>query len=118
MKGRDYGLYLEDILEAIRRIENYTTSLTYEKFAKDNKTVDAVMRNLEIIGEATKQIPDDVRAKHPKIPWKDMAGMRDRLIHKYFGVALDVVWKTINVRLPEIKPLIEGALASMTKGSK
>jgi uncharacterized protein with HEPN domain len=118
MKGRDYGLYLEDILEAIRRIEKYIAGLTYEKFTNDNKTVDAVMRNLEIIGEATKQIPDEVRAKHSKIPWRDMAGMRDRLIHKYFGVAFDVVWKTIKVRLPEVKTLIEETLGSMTEGSE
>lgn len=110
---RDFRVYLDDILEAIRNIQEYTRGLTFEEFVKDRKTVDAVIRNFEILGEATKRLPERIRKKHPKVPWKDMAGMRDRLIHEYFGVKLDVVWKTIKERLPEVKPLIEEVLIKM-----
>jgi uncharacterized protein with HEPN domain len=92
--------------------------LTYERFVKDKKTVDAVVRNLEIIGEAAKHIPERVRKKYPSVPWRDMAGMRDRLIHWYFGVNLDVVWKTVKERLPIVKPLVEEALVKMNEEAK
>ena len=110
---RDFQVYVEDIIDAIDSIEEYTGELTYEQFVKDKKTVDAVVRNFEIIGEATKQIPEKVRKKYHRVPWRDMAGMRDRLIHGYFGVNLDVVWKTIKERLPIVKPLVEEALIGM-----
>ena len=104
---------MDDILDAINSIEEYTSGLTFEAFAKDKKTVDAVIRNFEIIGEATKHIPEKIRKEHPKVPWNYMAGMRDRLIHGYFGVKLDVIWKTIKERLPEVKLLIKEALTKM-----
>ena len=110
---RDFQVYIEDIIEAINAIEEYTKGLTYDAFAKDRRTVDAVIRNFEIIGEATKHIPGRVRQEYPKVPWKDMAGMRDKLIHGYFGVQLDVVWKTVKERLPAVRPLVEEALAKM-----
>lgn len=93
---------LQDILEAGRRIREYTRGLTYDQFQKDHKTQDAVIRNLEIIGEATKNIPADFRAEHSSIPWKSMAGTRDRLIHDYFGINLDIVWDIIEVDLPGV----------------
>jgi uncharacterized protein with HEPN domain len=110
---RDIQVYVEDIIGAINNIEKYTKGLTYEAFAKDKKTVDAAIRNFEIIGEATKYIPEKTRKEYPKVPWKDMAGMRDKLIHGYFGVKLDVIWKTIKERLPIVKPLLEEALTKM-----
>jgi uncharacterized protein with HEPN domain len=110
---RDCQVYVEDIIAAISSIDLYTKGLTYEDFVSDKKTVDAVIRNLEVIGEATKQVPLAVRQKYPKVPWRDMAGMRDKLIHGYFGVQLNVVWKTIKERLPEVQPLVVEALAKM-----
>jgi hypothetical protein len=110
---RDFQVYIEDIIEDINAIEEYTKGLTYDAFAKDRRTVDAVIRNFEIIGEATKHIPGRIRQEYPKVPWKDMAGMRDKLIHGYFGVQLDVVWKTIKERLPTVLPLVEEALTKM-----
>ncbi|TET90887.1 MAG: DUF86 domain-containing protein [Methanomassiliicoccales archaeon] len=76
---RDYRVFLQDILESISRIEKYVADMTYKDFAKDQKTVDAVIRRIEIIGEATKNIPEHVREKHPNLPWREMAGMRDKM---------------------------------------
>jgi uncharacterized protein with HEPN domain len=110
---RDYRLYIDDILEAIRKIEKYTAGLTIEDFLRDEKTVDAVIRNFEIIGEAVKHIPRDIRGKYPDIPWKVMAGMRNKLIHEYFGIRYDVVWDTIKKRFPDVRPLMEEVLRKM-----
>ncbi|MGB8217482.1 MAG: DUF86 domain-containing protein [Candidatus Methanoperedens sp.] len=97
--------FLTDILEAIRRIGIYTKGTDYEHFLDDIKTQDAVVRNLEIIGEAAKNISDDFKEKHPLILWKDLAGVRDKLIHHYFGVNLEVVWYII---IEDLSPLKEG----------
>lgn len=92
---RDYRLYLEDIIAAMRSIELFIKDMDFDAFESDDKTSSAVIRKLEIIGEAVKKIPDDVRQKYPSIPWKEMAGMRDKLIHFYFGVDNRLVWRTI-----------------------
>ncbi len=115
---RHFQVYLEDIIGAIKSIEEYTANMTYDDFAKDKKTLDAVIRNFEIVGEATKQLPEKIRKEYPKVPWKDMAGMRDRLIHAYFGVNPDVVWKTIKERLPIVRPLIEEFLRELEEEEK
>jgi len=97
---RDPRLFLQDILLCLERIERYTGGMSFREFAADEKTVDAVIRNFEIIGEATKNVPESIRSRYPAIPWRDMAGMRDKLIHAYFGVDLEMVWKTAKTRLP------------------
>lgn len=81
--------------------------LDFESFAKDDKTIFAVIRALEIIGEASRKIPKAVRSRYPDVPWKDMAGMRDKLIHDYFGVDLRVVWKTVQKDLPPLRSILD-----------
>lgn len=110
MKKREMGDYVQDILEAIIEVKDFTAGMEPEDFANDKKTINAVVRSLEIIGEAAKKIPGDMREKYPDIPWKSMEGMRDKLIHEYFGVDLDIVWEVVNVELPPIKPLIQKVL--------
>ncbi|HMG73468.1 MAG TPA: DUF86 domain-containing protein [Pyrinomonadaceae bacterium] len=102
MSERTDSDFARDIEEAIKRISAYSAGLTYETFLLDTKTQDAIVRNLEIIGEAAKKISDQVRAQHATIPWKSMAGVRDRLIHDYFGVSFDVVWEIISNDLPQV----------------
>jgi uncharacterized protein with HEPN domain len=104
--------FLRDIGEAVRRIQAYTKELEYEGFLADTKTQDAVMRNLEIIGEATKQLSESVRQQAPHIPWRNIARMRDKLIHHYFGVNLDIVWQVIQDDLAELLAAIQSILAS------
>ena len=104
---------LEDILEASRRARRYTAGMDYAQFVRDSKTQDAVIRNLEIIGEATKRLSDDLRADHEMVPWKNMAGLRDRLIHDYFGVNLDIVWQIASDELPAVQESIRGIIAKM-----
>ncbi len=110
MSERADTVYLSDILEAARRIATYVSGLTYEIFRADTKTQDAVIRNLGIIGEATKKISSEFRATHPDIPWRSMAGMRDRLVHDYFGVNLEIVWQIAAVDLPGIASRIQALL--------
>ncbi|MFQ5905937.1 MAG: DUF86 domain-containing protein, partial [bacterium] len=102
--------YLGDIREAIQRIAAYTVGLTYEQFMKDNKTQDAVIRNLEVIGEATKNLSSHLRKTYPQIPWKDLAGMRDKMIHHYFGINYEIVWTIAKGELPGLLPKIEDIL--------
>lgn len=97
---RNYKFYIKDIFDAMESIENFVENMNFEEFKKDNKTTSAVVRKFEIIGEATKQIPEDLRRKYPQVAWKEMAGMRDKLIHSYFRVDYKLVWTTIKERLP------------------
>ncbi|WP_324736557.1 DUF86 domain-containing protein [Thermococcus sp. SY098] len=103
MSKRNYRLFLQDMLESIERIEEYTEGYDFETFTKDRKTVDAVLRNLEIIGEAARHIPENIRIQHPEIPWKRVIGLRNVVIHHYFGVDLSIVWVIIKKQLPELK---------------
>ncbi|RMF96268.1 MAG: DUF86 domain-containing protein [Candidatus Schekmanbacteria bacterium] len=109
--NREFEDSLRDILDAMEKAKRFVKDFSYEQFIEDDKTVFAVVRALEIIGEASKNIPDEFHKENPEIPWKDMAGMRDILIHDYFGVDLETVWKTVTERIPEIQPLIKKLLA-------
>ena len=99
--------YLSDLQEAIRRIAEYTSGMTYQAFFGDTKTQDAVIRNLKIIGEAIKNLSVELRESHPNVPWKGMAGVRDRLIHHYFGVNLDVVWQIVVEELAKVASQVD-----------
>lgn len=99
--------YVEDILDAIAKIKLLVTDVTFEQFAEDFRINFAVVRALEIIGEATKRLPMEVRQEYPSIPWREMAGMRDRIIHGYDTVDLHIVWETVTQRIPALRPEIE-----------
>lgn len=102
MSERTDQEYVSDIREAIQHIILYTTGMDYDAFIADIKTQDAVIRNLEIMGEATKNLSEQFRAEWTGVPWKSMAGTRDRLIHQYFGVNLDIVWQIVMTELPAV----------------
>lgn len=100
---RDYKLFIKDILDCIDKIEEFAGNMKLEDFVKDDKTSSAVVRKLEIIGEAAKNLPKSLRQKYKELPWTEMAKMRDKIIHFYFGVDYEIVWKVIRERLPQIK---------------
>lgn len=107
MKQRNYIFFIKDIENSVNKILRYTENIDFEAFLNDEKTIDAVERNFEIIGEAVKNLPDDFKNKYPEIPFKQIAGMRDKLIHDYFGVDYEIVWKTIKTKLPEFRENIQ-----------
>ncbi|MBW1961549.1 MAG: DUF86 domain-containing protein [Deltaproteobacteria bacterium] len=98
---------MEDILICLSKIAQYTYGLSYDDFVNDPKTQDAIIRNLEVIGEATKQISTKLKEKYPSIPWKMIAGTRDRLIHGYFGVNIDIVWEVATIDAPALEQEIQ-----------
>jgi len=105
--------YIEDVIDALSKIQQFTQGMEYNDFIKDDKTIFAVVRALEVIGEAAKRISRSVKNRYPQIPWKDAAGMRDKLIHEYFGINLKVVWDTIKQDIPALKPLMQKVLEDL-----
>ncbi len=115
MSKRDPVVFLEDILEAAERISEYVRDLSKEEFQNDQKTIDAVVRNIEIIGEAASNIPEDIRNKYPEIPWKKIVGVRNIVIHKYFGVDTGTLWVIIREQLPELKSQINTIISEYSR---
>jgi uncharacterized protein with HEPN domain len=110
MPHRKWELRIRDILAAIERIMEYTRDLDYENFRSDNKTVDAVVHNFEIIGEAAAHLPEEIVAGNPEIPWQDMRDMRNVLVHEYFGINEKIIWETIQDDLPSLTPQLKNLL--------
>jgi uncharacterized protein with HEPN domain len=108
---RGAGILLEEILEAIGLLQTYTAGLTYEEFAEDVKTQDSVTRRLEIIGEAAKGIPEHLRAKYPSVPWRDITGARDVIVHEYFRIDLEMAWDMVQDDLPALEREVRRILA-------
>jgi uncharacterized protein with HEPN domain len=100
---RDSRVYLEDVLEAAAKIRSYVEGFDFISFQADGRTIDAVVRNLEIIGEAIKQLPEDLRTGHPEVEWKKIAGLRDILIHNYFGIDIEIVWDVVQHKIPDLE---------------
>ena len=107
---RDYKVYLEDVLEAIAKILGYTAGLSLKTFSADARTLDAVVRNLEVIGEAIKYVPEEVRSKHPDVDWKKVTGLRDVLIHQYFGVDVEIIWDIVQNKVPVLEKQVRRIL--------
>jgi len=103
LSGRRPELLLKDILNAIEKVERYTEGLSYQDFLEDEKTKDAVLRNLEVIGEAVSNLPEDFKKKHHSVPWKAIKGLRNRLIHGYFVIDFSIVWQVVKEELPSLK---------------
>ena len=109
---RDYILFIEDILTCIEKIERYTSNVSFEEFCGNDMAVDAVIRNFEIIGEAVKTIPEEIKKKYADVEWKEAAGFRDVLIHDYFGIDLEAVWDTLRNNIPSFKKQVVKVLKS------
>lgn len=115
MKKRSHLLFLKDILESMEKIESYISGMDYEKFEGNKMVFDAVLRNLEVIGEAAKNVPADVRKKHSDIPWKRIVGLRNVTIHEYFGVDSSIIWEIIKKNLPDTREKIRRIIRETEK---
>jgi uncharacterized protein with HEPN domain len=111
--SRNVLIYVRDILENMKDAEEFVRGMEFEQFSGDKKTINAALRSVEIIGEASKHVPDPVRDRYPDIPWKEMAGMRDKVTHAYFRVDLEAVWVVIAERIPKLRPAIEQVAADL-----
>ena len=115
MSERELILLLEDIRDAARKILNYTKGMLFEDFLADDKTTDAAVRNFEIIGEAANRVPENFKTDHPEIEWRGMAGLRNRIIHEYFGVDYKTVWKIKEENIPELIDYIQQAIDDLNR---
>lgn len=113
--NRIYLDYVQDILDSIRDIESFIKEMTFEEFKKDRKTINAVVRSIEVIGEASKKIPSPIKTKYSGLPWKKMAGMRDKLIHEYFGIDLEILWRVAQEEINSLKPPMKRILRDLKK---
>jgi len=110
MSKREIKILLDDMIEAIGKIDRYIKGMTFDDFVNDSKTVDAVVRNLEVIGEAANRIPRSFQQQHPEIEWRQIIGLRNRVIHDYFGIDYDIVWYVITKDLKKLKNKLKNIL--------
>jgi|SRR3989338_8307942 len=110
---RDLKLFIRDIISSMGDIEEFLGDMALEQLKNDNKTSSAIIRKFEIIGEAAKHIPNEIKDKHQDISWKSIAGMRDRLIHAYFGIDYNLVWSAIKTEIPKLKPKMKELLSAL-----
>ena len=115
MSKREWKLFVEDILESIGLIENYVAGMDADDFRNDKKTIDAVVRNLEIIGEASRNIPENIKNTYQDIDWKGVVGLRNRIAHEYFGISLTIVWNIIEQEFPKLKKQMKQILEKNKK---
>ena len=115
LTGRDYLDYLQDILAMMEKIESFTGGMTQEEFLEDDMAHFAVIRAMEVMGEAAKNVPLEVREKYPAVPWRKMAGLRDKVIHGYFGVDLFIIWESATKTIPSYKPVVLEMLREETE---
>lgn len=111
------GDYVRDMLDAVQKAMAFVAQMTFAEFEDDEKTVFAVVRALEVAGEAAKSVPEETRQRFPRIPWRDLTGMRDKLIHGYFGVSKEIVWRTVTGDLPRLPPLLTEMLLALDEES-
>ncbi len=116
--ARDIRDYIQDILTSITDVEEFIEGMTFDDFSKDKKTVNAAIRSLEVLGEATRHIPRNIRGKYKEVPWAKMAGLRNVLIHEYMGVDLKTVWNIMTKRIQELKPSIEDIKTDLNKAKR
>ena len=110
LRFRDWRFRVRDILDAVRAIERYTEGMTFEEFAADARTIDAVVRNLMTIGESTRWIPEPIKDAHREVPWRTLRGVRNVVVHEYFGVDSEILWETVRGDLPPLAPKLEAIL--------
>ncbi len=115
MPPRKWNLRIEDMIEAIERIQKYTQGMSYEEFSSDSKTIDAVVRNFEVLGEAAGHVPAEIQKAHPHLPWSKIRGMRNLLAHEYFGVSDSILWTTATVDINQLLPPLKAILATSSK---
>jgi len=113
MSDREIQLLLEDIQGACRKILSYTAGMSFDAFINDDKTIDAVVRNFEIIGEAANRVPEDFKTDHPEIEWRRIIGFRNRIIHEYFDIDYEIVWKIKDENIPALADFIEQAIEDL-----
>jgi len=118
MRHRPAETWLEDLKRAMARIRRYTKDLTYDEFVEDEKTMDAVLRNLEVIGEAARNIPEELKNRFPDVEWRRMIGLRNIITHEYFGVDMNIIWQVATRNVPETEPLVVAMLERLSEDTR